>query len=82
MDEVFGEINFISQISIQKTVGQARNLRSGTFSLIMCLWHAKTLRRFLPKYRPVNLLKPEDHRGRILTTGSRFNKLRLQLGDD
>ena len=55
MDEVFGETNFVSQISIQKTGGFSQS-RIGNI-LDHVLWYARSGESL--KYRPINLLIPE-----------------------
>jgi adenine-specific DNA-methyltransferase len=54
LDEVFGDINFVSQISVIKTSGQAAQTLPGSCDYI--LWYAREA-EFL-KYRP--LLKEKD----------------------
>ncbi len=49
MDEVFGEDNFVSQISVQKTTSEGSTLIGATSDFI--IWYAK--RRELTKYRRV-----------------------------
>ncbi|MBU2793664.1 site-specific DNA-methyltransferase [Acidithiobacillus thiooxidans] len=55
MDEVFGEANFISQISIQKTGGFSQSKIGNILDHV--LWYAKSGESI--KYRPINLLIPE-----------------------
>ena len=55
MDEVFGEDNFVSQISIQKTGGFSQSKIGNILDHV--LWYAKS--GVSLKYRPINLLIPE-----------------------
>lgn len=55
MDEVFGDSNFISQISIQKTGGFSQSKIGNILDYV--LWYSKS--KNLLKYRPVNILIPE-----------------------
>ena len=55
MDEVFGEDNFVSQISIQKTGGFSQSKIGNILDHV--LWYAKSSESL--KYRPINLLIPE-----------------------
>jgi adenine-specific DNA-methyltransferase len=55
MDEVFGDDNFVSQISIQKTGGFSQSKIGNILDHV--LWYAKS--GTLLKYRPLNLLIPE-----------------------
>lgn len=55
MDEVFGEANFVSQISIQKTGGFSQSKIGNILDHV--LWYAKSGESL--KYRPINLLIPE-----------------------
>ena len=55
MDEVFGEANFVSQISIQKTGGFSQSKIGNILDHV--LWYAKSEESL--KYRPINILIPE-----------------------
>ncbi|MBI4825608.1 MAG: site-specific DNA-methyltransferase [Nitrospirae bacterium] len=55
MDEVFGEENFVSQISIQKTGGFSQSKIGNILDHV--LWYARSVSSL--KYRPINMLIPE-----------------------
>ena len=55
MDEVFGEANFVSQISIQKTGGFSQSKIGNILDHV--LWYARSGESL--KYRPINVLIPE-----------------------
>jgi adenine-specific DNA-methyltransferase len=55
LDEVFGDSNFVSQISIQKTGGFSQSKIGNILDHV--LWYARSAQSL--KYRPCNLLIPE-----------------------
>ena len=90
MDEVFGEINFVSQIGIQKTGGFSQSKIGNIIDHI--LWYAKDLGQV--KYRPVVNLIPEspindpnyvflefdDYTFRRMTTQEKLRQVSLPKG--
>ncbi len=55
MDEIFGDANFVSQISIQKTGGFSQSKIGNILDHV--LWYARSIDSL--KYRPINLLIQE-----------------------
>lgn len=58
MDEVFGDKNFVSQISVQKTGGFSQAKIGNILDHV--IWYSKSIDQL--KYRPVNKLIPEPPR--------------------
>ena len=90
MDEVFGENNFISQISFAKTSGYATNFLTGVCDYI--LWYGKN--RETTKFRQplnkkeagesgatkYNRIRLSDFRIRPMTSGERFDPSTIPAG--
>ena len=77
MDEVFGEDNFVSEISFQKTSSTSSEMLSGVYDLL--LWYKKSE---ILKYRPqFQVKKPGSLGATQYSYGEDVNGTRLTLDD-
>ena len=73
MDEVFGEENFVSQITIRKTTSEGANLIGSTADFV--LWYGRD--REKTKFRPVYLARSENAESRYSRIGLDGRRYRL-----
>ena len=73
MDEVFGEENFVSQITIRKTTSEGTNLIGSTADYV--LWYGRN--REGTKFRPIYQPRSENAESRYSHIGSNDRRYRL-----